>query len=123
MSILRKLWWGQYPLPAAFWGFYVLGFVAVFFLMALILVTSYHLHLGTVGFIIGFLVITGYWFIASFGVWRSAATNIASPVWMARIWGIAARGIVLLFAARFLWGLINGGALTLMERMTARMDF
>ena len=123
MSVLRKLWWGQYSLPRTFWGFYVLGFFAAIFLSATILLTSYHLKLGTLGFIFGFSLFTIYWFIASVGVWRSAGPNMTSRVWTVRIWAIAARGIVLLFAVRAFWGLVNGGALALMERMTARMDF
>ena len=123
MSIIRKLWWGQYSLPQTFWGFYVFGFFAAFFLSATILFISYYLRLSTIGFIVGFLIVIAYWFIASVGVWRSAGANMTSPVWTVRVWAIAARGIVLLFAARATWSLVNGGALVLMERMTARMDF
>ncbi len=36
MAVLRKLWWGKYSLPVAFWGFYCGGWlvwVAVFLLI------------------------------------------------------------------------------------------
>jgi len=122
MNVLGKLWRGQYSLPRTFWGFYILGQIACFALLAIILIISYRSHLGTLGFIFGFLIISCYWIIAAVGVWRSASTYLASPIWMTRAWAVAARGVVVLFAARVVWGLANGGAQAL-ERMTARMDF
>jgi hypothetical protein len=123
MNILGKLWRGQYSLPKTFWGFYILGQIACFLLVAIILIISYRNHLGTLGFIFGFLIISCYWIIAAVGVWRSASTYLASPIWMTRAWAVAARAVVVLIAARAVWGLANGGALELMERMTAPMDF
>ena len=123
MNVLRKLWWGGYSLPAAFWGFYALGLFVVFSLSIVILILSYGIRASTIGFIIGFLLIVAYWFVASVGVWNSARANIASPVWLTKVWGFAARSVVALFAVQFFWWLANGGALYLTQRMTTRLDF
>ena len=123
MTILRKLWLGQYSLPITFWVFYALGFFAALCLFAIILAGSYYFRLGAIGFIIGFVVLNSYWFIAAVGVWRSAAVGMASSNWMVRAWAIAARVVVFLAFARALLWLVDGGAFILMERMTARMDF
>ena len=123
MNILGKLWRGQYSLPKAFWGFYILGQIACFVLLAIILLISYRSHLGTLGFIFGFLIVSGYWINAAVGVRRSASSYLASPIWMTRAGAVVARGVIVLFAARAVWGIANGGALALMERLTARMDF
>ncbi len=123
MSMLRKLWWGAYPLPQAFWVFYIIGFFAALAVMAAILMISYRLQIGTIGFIVGFMVLWSYWAAASVGVWRSARAYIASPIWTTKAWGVAARAVILVFALRALLSLANGGAMALMARMTARMDF
>lgn len=121
--MLRKLWWGQYSLAQTFWGFYVLGFLAVILICGLALLASYQMRMGTVGFIIAFIVFWTYLLITSIAVWRSASAHLASPIWMTKIYGIAARGIVLLYLGRAFWFLANGGALFLMARMTGRLDF
>jgi hypothetical protein len=123
MNILGKLRRGQYSLPKTFWGFYILGQIACFVLLAIILLISYRSHLGTLGFIFGVLIVSCCWIIAVVGVWRSASSYLASPIWMTRAWAVAARSVIVLFAARAVWGIANGGALALMERLTARMDF
>jgi len=123
MNMLRKLWGGVYPLPKTFWGFYVLGGIFVYLIFMVILLVSYRLHVGTVGFILATAIIYGYMFVATVGVWQSARTSLASPIWMVRAWAITARGLVLLWAAGALWRLYNGGAHVLMQRMTAPMDF
>lgn len=123
MTFLRTLWAGGYPLPKAFWGAYVLGCIGVFALGVALLVGSYKLGLGTIGFIASFVLFNGYWFIAAVGVWVSARDYIAAPIWIDRLWGYVARGVVLLFVLRAVVWLINGGAHYLLERMTAPMDF
>jgi hypothetical protein len=60
MNILGKLWRGQYSLPKTFWGFYILGQIACFALLAINLIISYRSHLGTLGFIFSFLIISCY---------------------------------------------------------------
>jgi hypothetical protein len=119
MGVLRKLWWGQYSLPMAFWGFYVFGWLAILILFFIILIASYSFHSGTVGFILGIIVLNCYWLMAIVGVWRSA--NAASKV--SPIWPLAAKAVICLSVIRAVWWLMNGGAHTLMQRMTAPMDF
>jgi hypothetical protein len=42
-------------------------------------------------------------FLSSVGVWRSARKNIASAIWLNRLWGYSARLLVCLMAARVVW--------------------
>jgi hypothetical protein len=123
VGTLRSVWPGHYTLAKVFWVVYVLGCIGALVAAALILVASSQLRVGTIGFILGVLIAVPYWLFASVGVWNSAKNSIRSPAWMDRVWGIAARGIVLIFVLRFIFNLANGGALNLMARMSAPMDF
>ena len=53
MIVLRKLWWGGYPIGKAFWLFYVCGFFAALFVAVALLAIGYALHVGTPFFILG----------------------------------------------------------------------
>jgi hypothetical protein len=123
MNMLKKLWWGLYPLPVTFWVFYACGFFVLVILSGLLLFLLSGLHLRTIGLIIGLCVIWSYMAIATVGVWRSAGVRIASPIWMDRFWGITARGLIGLYTIVFLWRLINGGALSIMGMFTGPLDF
>lgn len=123
MDILRKLWWGQYSLSVTSWGFYITGFMLIFILAMLFLIIAQLLHINTLGFILGFAMLNGYWLAAAVGVWRSASSPMASKNRIHRAWAIAARIVVMLSAARMVLHLANGGALWLMGRMTAGIDF
>jgi hypothetical protein len=72
------------------------------------------LRLSPIGFAFGISVMILYWIVASVGVWRSAD---AYP--LTRWWPAAAKIAVVLWAGRILWGLANGGALNIMDRVTA----
>jgi hypothetical protein len=123
MVVVQKLWWGQYSLPKTFWVFYVLGNLLVIMLSATIMfVLLHYIRLGAVGLILGIATTNCYLILATVGVWRSAGAGMASPIWMHRIWAALARGVVCIWAARIVWGLVNGGALELMERITGNMD-
>ena len=51
-----------------------------------------------------FLVVLGaYAILSSVGVWRAARKNIASPIWLDRLWGYSARGFVCLLVAGDIW--------------------
>jgi hypothetical protein len=71
---IRRLWWGLYPLPTAFWGFYCLGFLValIVFGAAAALLSGAFPSVRPVFLIGGTIIIWGYWAIASVGVWRSA---------------------------------------------------
>jgi hypothetical protein len=120
---LRKLWWGQYSLSQAFWGFYVVGFILVVILALILMIITRTLHISTVGFIFGFAIVNCYWLAAAVGVWRSARVPMASTNRVCRFWAIAARGVVLFSAARMVLHFGNGGELWLMSRMTAGINF
>ncbi len=121
--MLKKLWWGTYPLGVAFLSFYVFGLVLVLVAAGILSYESRFLHIHTVGVLLGLLVSWAYGIIASVGVWRSAAAGMASPIWLDRAWSILARSIVLILVARILWNLLNGGAHTLIEMATGPLDF
>jgi hypothetical protein len=120
MSILRKLWWGQYSLQKAFWGFYVLGFFVCWLVVGLVYAPFFILRLRTIGFILSFIIFISYQTVAAVGVWRSANTYPFRG--FAGFWAIAAKAVVCLVVGRFLWALANGGALALMARMTRGID-
>lgn len=122
-GVLKAIWLGEYGLGQTFWGAYVAGCAGAWILAAIILAVSIGLGVSTIGFILAFLVSTAYWLVASVGVWKSATTSIRSPIWMTKLWGYAARGIVLLVFLRFVLTLVDGGALKLLARMTAPINF
>jgi hypothetical protein len=99
--IVRKLWRGEYPLPIAFWGFYVglslLSLVAA----ALILMVSYRLNFSAYLALVVIRLILLIW--TSVGVWRSAVDYVASPDQRNRILGYGARVVVVAWAARVVW--------------------
>jgi hypothetical protein len=101
ISIVRKLWGGEYSLPVAFWGFYVGGAILSLLAAAPVLIASYRLDVSVYWAIVA--VRTAILIVTSAGVWRSARQNIASPIWMSRLWGYGARAVVVLWLARIVW--------------------
>jgi hypothetical protein len=120
MRVLKKLWYGQYPLGTAFWGFYVVGFLGLFFIADIITLVAIGFGIGRPVFIIAMIALWTYFFIASIGVWISARTNIANPVWLNRVWGFCARGLVLIWGGGAIWRLMHGGPMVLLDLITAR---
>jgi hypothetical protein len=114
MGILRKLWWGQYSLGVAFWGFYVGGLILS---VAIFYIVIQH-GLGPTASAGVIVVSLAYRFIASVGVWNSAAPRLKSAIWMDRMPGYLARFVVFIYAAKIIWGLMNGDALNLMNLIT-----
>ena len=123
MNVLRKLWWGLYPLPTVFWGFYVCGFFVSVFLSGLLVFALRSIELHHIGFIFRLCFLATYMFIASVGVWQSAGVRTTSPIWIVRFWAWAARCVVGINALWVLWHLIDGGALVLLDQITGREDF
>jgi hypothetical protein len=123
MNFLGKLWRGLYPLPGAFWGFYVGGFFASALAGGIILIVIGRVGSRPIGLALGAVVYLGYMLIATIGVWRSAGVRLKSPIWMERIWAWVARTVVAIYAAIFVWRLIDGGATAFLARLTGSMDF
>lgn len=123
MSILRRLWQGQYSLPIAFWVFYWAGLVACFIASGFVIVLSESLHARSVAFAVCLTLTWFYMVVASVGVWRSAAPYWTSPIWMRRIWAAAARLIIVGWIAKIAFGLANGGALALVRGIAGDIDF
>jgi hypothetical protein len=116
MDGLRKLWWGNYSLPVAFWGFYVFGNLVMFLAPAItgaIFLTIIP-GLRPIVFIVALGVSWAYWAVSSVGTWRSAEANKGDT----RLWAIVVQIIVGLSAAAFVFRLINGGALNLISTTT-----
>ena len=107
--MFKKLWFGVYSLPVAFWGFCVLGNVAVILLASIIGLLSAHAGLAAIGIPVALLGVWGYWIVASVGVWKSAE---AYP--FTRFWPLMAKGIVLFYWVAFLYRAANGGLEQLM---------
>jgi hypothetical protein len=118
-TVFTKLWRGQYSLAAAFWGFYLGGIITLLILSSVILHVSDLYRLGGLGFTVSLGITWGYGFMASVAVWKCARLGMASPIWMNRVWAILARGVVLIWGGKVIWGLMNGGAANLMELMSA----
>lgn len=106
MTIIGKLWSGLYSLPKAFWGFYCVGFFVIYFAIATFMLV-FKPSINLAGNILGLCIFWAYMFIASVGVWRSAAINFRSPTWMDRVWAVAARGIVTIVTLKFVWQLVT----------------
>lgn len=129
MSVLRRVWEGKYSLPVAFWGFYVLGFIACFVVSAVILMLGAFLGEGgflsayPIAFAIGFVLTDLYLLLATVGVWRSAGAYWTSPIWMRRIWAAAARLWVAVWMAKIAFNLANGGALAIVQRIVGDIEF
>jgi hypothetical protein len=123
MTVLRKLWWGEYSLPMAFWLFYCLGILACLVLAVTILVLSRGSNARPLALIFGLALLYPYGLTASVGVWRSAAPYWASPIWTQRFWAAAARIVVAAWIAKIVLALINGGAVMLALQMTGEIEF
>ena len=81
VQVLQKLWWGQYSLPKAFWGFYVLGFLLAPIIIMLLTVPFFLLNLKPIGYMIQAVGTAVYWLIATVGVWQSANAYPYSKWW------------------------------------------
>jgi hypothetical protein len=123
MTVLRKLWWGKYSLPVAFWLFYFLVTFALFLLAGTILFLSRSINARPLAFIFGYALMCGWWLVASVGVWRSATPYWTSPIWMRRIWAAAARIVVVAWIAKIVLGWVDGGAVAIMQQMTGEIGF
>jgi len=123
MTVLRKLWWGEYSLPVAFWLFYCLGMFVSLVVGAIVLFKSRTIDARPIALIVCLALIWAYQLTASVGVWRSAAPYWTSPILMQRVWAMAARIVVAGLMARIVLGLIDGGAVALVQQMTGHIEF
>lgn len=105
---LRKFWWGLYPLPKSFWGFFIGGWILCF-LVGMVGATILRLTLDpscdsifdqcgrsrlVPALLVMAILFNGYPFWAAFGVWRSASIYIAErrrlPFYTWPFWAYAA---------------------------------
>ena len=100
MTVLKKLWRGQYSLPVTFWIFYVLGYfgsVGLTMLVSPIFQTQPWRWLSVI------VLVAPYCIVTTVGVLRSAD---AYP--LARGWPVLAKIAVCLWDARIIWSLGKG---------------
>jgi hypothetical protein len=112
--VIHDLYWGKYRLAVAFWGFYVFGALVCLVVGVALMIPFSLLGLAGLGIFFGTLLMWSYWFVATVGVWRSAN---AYP--FTRWWPNVTKLFVVMWTARLLWQLANGGAAALMEKVTA----
>jgi hypothetical protein len=116
MNVLRKLWWGLYPLPMTFWGYFVFGYFVgrlLLFFLALWIVKSLP-QLRPILIIFGQCIDVTYLIIVSVGVWRSAdAYKGASG------WANLAKVAVVLWTGKWLYVFINGDGVKFMAAATS----
>jgi hypothetical protein len=114
MDVIRKLWWGLYPLGRSFWGFYIFGGLAVMIVSMIVgaAILTQLPQLRPVVYITFLCVVWAYWAIATVGVWRSASLYAGGVTF----WPVAAKCVVVMVVGNFLFGLLNGGAVTLVGR-------
>ena len=128
MGVLRRLWQGKYALPVTFWLFYCVGLFACMFLSGILVFLGLEISSSS-GFdarpiarASGLALVYGYLLIATVGVWRSAGPDLASPIWLSRIWAGAARLVVAAWVAMIAFRLADGGALRVLQWIMGDMD-
>lgn len=72
MSGLARLWRGDLPLGEAFWGWAVLGGIAVNLLTSLAFLVLMAAGRPAAAFVVGYGFAVPYNFVATVGVWRAA---------------------------------------------------
>ena len=105
MGAFRRLWWGNYSLPGAFWGFYLAGCVLVVPAIAgLVSGLFIVFRARPLGVLAAVIILGGYWTVATVGVWR-CADRYAGSIW----WAVFTRVVVVLMTAMVGWKLVSGG--------------
>jgi hypothetical protein len=119
---MRSPWRGEFSLAASFWGLYVLGSIVAMIVAGTIVFVSRKLGLLGLGWAIGGGSILFWQVFSAVAVWNSARIKTRSPIWLDRLFAYGAMFVVLVFSARLLFGLINGGAVRLASLVTGSMD-
>jgi len=63
-----------------------------------------------------------YLLFATVGIWRSAGPDLASPIWLSRIWAGVARFVVAAWVAMIAFRLPDGGALRVLQWIMGDLD-
>jgi len=128
MGVLRRLWQGKYALPVTFWLFYCVGLFACMVLSGILIFLGFAISLSA-GFdarpiarAAALALAYAYLLIATVGVWRSAGPGLASPIWLSRIWAVAARFVVAVWIAMIAFRLADGGAVRVLQWIMGDMD-
>ncbi|MDP9127482.1 MAG: hypothetical protein M3N08_04380 [Pseudomonadota bacterium] len=114
-NFVIKLWYGDYSLPKAFWGFFFFGQGVIAAAGALINALMRSVGLHGLGFGIAVLILYAYLAFVSVGVWRSASKYGAY-----RPWALLAKLYMFCWIIKLCLAFeAHGGANALFERMTS----
>jgi hypothetical protein len=105
MEIIRKLWWGLYPLPRTFWGFYVFGFFGAWLVVGIpaALLAALFPDFRIYFLLLGGALLWTYWTIVSVAVWRSSNDTRHYVAF----WRYAARAVILLYGFMFAKSIVD----------------
>jgi len=81
MTHALRLWRGELPLPTAFWNWAVIGGFAINAVTSLLFLALMVADQPVYAFIAGYVPSVPYNFVATVGVWRSAARYDGDPRW------------------------------------------
>jgi hypothetical protein len=108
----RKLWRGEFSLPAAFWLFFAVGNFIVIPIVTFAFLWVLLWFVDAMPGPVKVAIVAAWWVyfaITVVGVWRSAKSNVASPIRLSRVWGYAARCVVLILAIGLMGNVIHAG--------------
>ena len=114
MGMLRRLWWGGYPLPNAFWGFYVVGSLLCCAVAGAVSGMFIVFHARPLGVLASTIIIGGYEIAAPVGVWRSA-DRYEGVAW----WAAFAKAVVIVMSACLIWILVTGWGRSILDQIVA----
>lgn len=110
---LRRLWWGQYSLPIAFWAFGLGGMIAAGIIMLIVYLPFILVDLKGPGVVLALLFYWGYAAIVFMGIWRSADAYMGLPAW-----ALLSKGAVLVVVGGLIYRLASGGFERLLRMAT-----
>ena len=96
MGMFRRLWFGQYSLAPAFWGFYLVGMFVAAIVAGAISGVFIVFGFRQLGLLVAAVFYIAYLFVATIGFWRSAG-KYPYTLW----WPIMAKFVVVLMTVPF----------------------
>lgn len=96
MSLLRRLWFGELPLPDAFWNWVVIGGIAVNGLTSILFLVLVMSGYPVTAIAVGYVCSVPYNVLVTVAVWRSAGRYRGDRRWAdaARIVTVAVMAIL-----------------------------
>ena len=104
----RELWRGEQPLSHAFWIYFVMWWIGLFFLSFFVAVGFAVLGLRPLGILANALAVVAYPFFAGIGVWRSANAYRSDGAFPT-VAPALAKLVVLVVLVPMAWTFLDGG--------------